>query len=214
MEKVLTGPVACARHRADDRARIDAAREERAERHVRDETHAHRLVQQRAQALRGSRPRSRRASAEGFGELEVPIALDVDAAVLERQVAARREFLNAAQDAERVGHVAEREVRVERFGVQPRAATPGVASRDFSSEPKTSVPSRRERVVERLLADAVARDEQLALARVPDREAEHAAQAFDARRAELLVGVDDRLRVGVGVTKRWPRDSSSRRSSR
>src|SRR2546423_5041363 len=44
----LDGSVGVARHQADDRARINAAGEERAERHVRDQTYAHGLVKQPA----------------------------------------------------------------------------------------------------------------------------------------------------------------------
>ena len=65
------------------------------------------------------------------------------------------------------------------------------------------------RVVQRLDADAIARDEQRARSRVPDREAEHAAQPGDRVRAPLLVGVNDDFGVGRRV-ERWPAASSSR----
>ncbi len=52
-------------------------------------------------------------------------------------------------------------------------------------------------VVQGLDAEPVARDEQLALARVPDGEGEHTAQPLDAARAVLFVEVQDRLRVAV-----------------
>ena len=53
------------------------------------------------------------------------------------------------------------------------------------------------RVVERLDPEPVAREEELALARVPDREGEHALQPLDAADSLLLVEMDDRLGVGV-----------------
>ena len=53
------------------------------------------------------------------------------------------------------------------------------------------------RPVERLDAQAIAREQQPPARRVPDREREHAAQVLDAGVAPLLVGVDDRLGVGA-----------------
>src|SRR5205823_5444321 len=52
-------------------------------------------------------------------------------------------------------------------------------------------------VEERLLAEPVPRQEEAAPAAVPDAEGEHPAQAADALRSPLLVGVDDRLGVGA-----------------
>jgi hypothetical protein len=52
-------------------------------------------------------------------------------------------------------------------------------------------------VVERLLAEAVAREVQFAAPRVPDRVVEHPVEPLDAPRPLLLVEVDDRLGVGV-----------------
>ncbi len=57
----------------------------------------------------------------------------------------------------------------------------------------------RLRVEQGLLADPVARQEQLLLALVPDGEGEHAAQVLRRVRAPLLVGVDDGLGVAVGA---------------
>src|SRR5688572_31166060 len=88
----LDGARRVARHQADDRARINPAREERAERHVRDETHAHRLVQERAQLL------YQLALARLFAVAllwirEVPILLDARlAAGLEGEMTAGRKF--------------------------------------------------------------------------------------------------------------------------
>src|SRR4030095_13306252 len=53
-------------------------------------------------------------------------------------------------------------------------------------------------IEERLLAQTIARREQLAAAAVVDRKGEHAFDAFDARRSELLVGVEDGLGIGHG----------------
>src|SRR5262249_59428020 len=55
-----------------------------------------------------------------------------------------------------------------------------------------------EPVEERLLAEPVPRHEHGAVAAVPDREGEHAAEALDAAGAALLGSVDDRVRAGAG----------------
>ena len=71
-------------------------------------------------------------------------------------------------------------------------------------------PVAGERPVERLDAEAVAREQQAPPRRVPDREREHAAEALDAVVAPLLVGVDDRLGVASACGSGGPRASSSR----
>ena len=52
-------------------------------------------------------------------------------------------------------------------------------------------------VIEWLDAQTVAGDEQLALAFIPNRKREHAAQVLNASRAVLFVEMQDRLRVRV-----------------
>src|SRR3569623_1462302 len=58
----------------------------------------------------------------------------------------------------------------------------------------------QQRVVERLDAETVAREEQRLAVAIPDREGEHAAQALDAAVAPLLPGLHDHLSV-VARTK-------------
>src|SRR3569623_3631856 len=55
----------------------------------------------------------------------------------------------------------------------------------------------QQRVVERLDAETVAREEQRLAVAIPDREGEHAAHALDAAVAPLLPGVHDHLSVGA-----------------
>ena len=57
----------------------------------------------------------------------------------------------------------------------------------------------RQRVVERLDVESVARAEQPTPALVPQRERPHAVEPLDAVDTPLLVGVEDDFRVGVGV---------------
>ena len=54
------------------------------------------------------------------------------------------------------------------------------------------------RVEQRLLAEAVARDQQAPAAAVPEREGEHAVQVLHAVDPVLLVEVHDHLRVALG----------------
>src|SRR3954471_4913332 len=84
----LDGTVARARHEGDDRRRVNAAREERAERNVRDEAHAHGIVERRAKLFE---PVLFRARLVGL-EREVPITFDAHAAVREGQMRAGREL--------------------------------------------------------------------------------------------------------------------------
>jgi hypothetical protein len=53
-------------------------------------------------------------------------------------------------------------------------------------------------VVQRLLAEPVAGDEEFAGLLVPDGEGEHPAQAGDALRTVLLIGVKDGFGIGAG----------------
>ena len=94
------------------------------------------------------------------------------------------------------------------------AATAGCSSSALISEPKRKRPSTL-RVVERLDPEAVAGEEELALALVPDREREHAVEALDAGRAPLLVGVQrrPRCRSASGSGGRAPRARRAARGS-
>src|SRR5207249_11563074 len=64
----------------------------------------------------------------------------------------------------------------------------------FRGEPQAAAV---EPVVERLLAEAVAREQEAAPSSVPQREREHAAQHPNAVLAVVLVQMDDDLRVRV-----------------
>src|SRR6266849_6200297 len=52
-------------------------------------------------------------------------------------------------------------------------------------------------VVERLLAEAIPREQQPPLAAVPEGEGEHTPKLLDARRPERLVGLQDDLGVAL-----------------
>ena len=78
---------------------------------------------------------------------------------------------------------------------------------DLGPEVEPPVPLR---VVQRLDADAIAREQQRAARPIPERDAEHAAQPPERRLAPLLVGVDDHFRVAGGVEARDRRPRARR----
>src|SRR5438093_7021287 len=56
-----------------------------------------------------------------------------------------------------------------------------------------------DRVIEGLLAHAIARDKELAGMGVPDGESKHATQMVDTTSAVLFVSMNNRFRVGLSV---------------
>src|SRR5207249_9261743 len=64
---------------------------------------------------------------------------------------------------------------------------------------------RRERVVQRLDAEPIAREEQPPPGPIPEREGEHAIQALDAALAIVFVRVHDRLGVAARPVAVAPR---------
>src|ERR1041385_5739049 len=112
----------------------------------------------------------------------------------------RRQLVYVLKDRERIGNVAEREIRVERFEVDLALHVRVLKQRlDLGAENERA--AGRDRVVNGLLADAIARDEDLALFVVPDRERKHTAQVVYASRAILFVSVNDCFGVGVGLER-------------
>src|SRR6185369_14444885 len=108
-------------------------------------------------------------------EVEVPVLLNVETTRRESQVMSRRQLVNVAEDGDWIGNVAEREIRVERFEIDLALHVRMLEQRlDLGAEDERA--AVRDRVVDRLLADAVARDEDLAFFVVPNREGKHAAQ--------------------------------------
>ena len=113
-------------------------------------------------------------------------------------VCAGRQLLRAGEDRARLGHVAEREVLLDRAGID-LAAEPGMHQQrlELGAEEQRAVGQHR--VVQRLHAQPVARHEQRLAVPVVEREGEHAAEAVDAALAPRLPGVDDHLGVAAGV---------------
>src|SRR5204862_7104776 len=125
-----------------------------------------------------------------------PVAPAGERATRQRRRVARRQLRDALEDRAPGRRVAEGRVVLERGGVE-RATHGGVQQQRLGlggeHEQTVAMP-----VVERLLAEAVTRQEEPPPSRVPHREGEHAAQPVDARLAVLLpraqqhLGVDER----------------------
>ena len=172
-----------------ERARVDAAGEQHADRHVRDQVRAHRVAQARAALLDELRlvlvvARRQRARAREAGERR--------AAVVPGQRVAREQLADVPEDRERRGHDVEGEERLERVEV------------DVAVRQRVELGRERELAVdvavgERLDPEAVAREHEPPLARVPDRDGEHAAQPLPQPRAPLLVAVHEHLGVAAAA---------------
>src|SRR2546423_10806636 len=131
-------------------------------------------------------------------EVGLPVALGLPPAVArERERVAGFELADVAVGRQRRGHAHEGEVVVYGLAVY-LAADRRVQEqrRELGAEDERVAHTR---VEQGLFADAVAREEQLLPALVPDGEGEHAAQVLRTIRPVLLVGVDYRLRVAVGA---------------
>ena len=170
-----------------ERAGVDAAREQHADRDVGDEVRAHRVAQPRTALLDelglvGVVPRRQRP---GPG-----VPLELDAPVLPGEHVTRRELADLAEDRERRRDRVEGEERLERVEVE------------LARRQRVELGGERElaadvAVVERLDPEPVAREHEPSPRRVPDRDREHPAQPLREPEAPLLVGVDERLGVGA-----------------
>ena len=185
-----------ARHRRDNRARVDAAGEERPKRHFGDHAQAHRLVEAATQLLAGfgdpDRGRLREADVPVFAGFRYgPAAPD-------RQRVGRRKLARSAEDGARFGDVAQREVFLDRRRVDV-AAQSAVREQRFQLGSEQQRAVGQQRVMQRLHPEAVAREEQRLPVAIPQREREHAAQALDTILAPGFPGVDDRLGVAPGT---------------
>jgi hypothetical protein len=184
------------RHHRHHRTRIDAAREEGTERHLRDHPQAHAFLQ----ALDELRLRVFVGDDGTAGEANVPVPTRdgwrLPAA--QKKGMAGRQLVSRAVDRSRIRHVAEREVVFDRRRIDlERQAAMGQQRLQLRAEHELTV--AQVGVVKRLDAEAVAREEQRLLALVPDGEREHAAQALHAGLAPGLPGVDDDLGVAAGA---------------
>ena len=176
-------------HERHDGARVDAAREEGPQRHVRHhlagDGAAERLAQRRRRLLVApGRPRGGRGlPVAGHGELAVPVD----------QVVGGGQAPDGGEDRARRDDVLVGQELVEGLQIDlPRHVGSDEQGLDLGGEKQAA---RRAGVVERLLSRPVPGRHQRARSRVPKRQGEHAVEALDEGRAPLLVGVHRDLDV-------------------
>src|SRR5208337_3007584 len=190
----LDGAGTGAGHHGDHGGRIDSAAEESAERDVGDEADARGFEQAAFQLFQ--------ALFVALGEIgivgrQVPILADADLPVLEFQQMPGRKFMNSGERGNGIGNVAEIKIFEQGLGIDfGEFGSDGEDRLDFGCEVKIPFVKR---VVQRLLAQAVARQDQLALGLVVDGEGKHAAQFLDAVGAHFFVEMNDDFGIGVGV---------------
>src|SRR5712692_4943214 len=135
---------------------------------------------------------------------KIPVLLNADATVLEGQVMSGRQLVHVLKDRQRIGDVAKRKVSIECFYAD-LAAELRMLAQGFQLRSEDQYAARRDREIQRLLAHAIARDENLAGAGVPQGKGKHAAQMVDTARAELFVSMNNRFGVGMSLESMTPR---------
>src|SRR5688572_6019285 len=109
-----------------------------------------------------------------------------------------RQLPGVPVDRARLRDVAEGEIVLDRERVHLAAKT-RVRHERLELRAEDELAISQERVMERLDAEPVAREEQRLAVLVPQRESEHAAEALDARGTPRFPGVHDRLGVALGM---------------
>src|SRR6185437_8523110 len=110
---------------------------------------------------------------------------------------AREQLADSLEERLLAGHEPGGEELGQHLGIERGRDAPGREDRlDLGGEQQLVA---RPRPVQRLDAEAVARQEEPPLAAVPDREREHPLEALDAALALLLVEVEDGLGVGAAA---------------
>ena len=178
-------------HRGDDGRRVDPTGEKDAERNVGDQVAADRFVDEFSNDLDCLVLRP-----DGGVRFiaELPVALEADRSLLGDEHCPGQKFAGVAENRRRRRHVGEAQVVVEGLVVDRAVESGCEEALQLGAEKQ---PPAAEGVMERLDAEAIARDHEAALPRVPEREGEHAAQPGGAARSELLVEMDDDLGVAV-----------------
>ena len=184
------GGIARQRPAGDHGGGVEAAAQERRDRHVAHQVGPDGLVEPvhdlRFQLARSGGPLSR----------EIPVLPGREAAgVIPLGRVARLELANCAERCRGRRDVPELEIRVERVPVElSMRQADNVECLQLRREPDSPGSGRD---VERLDAEPVAGEEQRLLGRVPDGEREHAAQPLHALRPVLFVEMQDDLGVAL-----------------
>ena len=192
-------------HQRDDRRRIDAARQERAERHVGLHLPRDGLAQDRVELADGlvgvALERLRTTVLDRLIERPVRPQARRVARMLELDIRAGRQLANATIDRVRRGHARLAQVQAQCVTID-RAVEARIAAQRLQlgrEHERVADPA----IVERLLADPVARERQHPRFAIPQRDREHARRAPQRR---LDTPRDDRrdqhLAVGVATPRR------------
>src|SRR5207253_1740919 len=154
-----------------DRRRIDTAAQERSQRHIASKANFYGFAQNAIQFLQqiifGSRVRRK--------AWHIPILADRCRFSGRDEDMSGRQFLNTLEDRHRTGHVEKAQIRIK----SDKVDIPGnlrVLENGFDLRSKQNSAAREKRVIQRLLAHAIAREDQLFAAAVPDGQSKHSAQ--------------------------------------
>src|SRR5689334_22039838 len=127
--------------------------------------------------------------------LRTPVAVDREPLALEDEPAARGQTADGGERARWRADPARAEIRRERGPVRvARDASAREQRLRLGREDERAVATR---VVERLLTEAVAREDEATARPVPDGDGEHALERIDEVRPSLLVEVRDDLGVAA-----------------
>ena len=176
-------------HGGDDRARIHAAAQEGAERHVAPQPDLDGLGQELVEAFGRVGPGLR------LGQREVPVPVDAGALGGADQGVTGRQLSHVPEDRGGRRNVEQAGVTVQRLEVDVPLHG-GVLEQGLELGGEHEGPPRAQRIIERLLAQSIAGQEQRPRPLVPDGEPEHPAQGLHTVAAEVLVQVHDDFRVG------------------
>src|SRR5271155_760343 len=127
--------------------------------------------------------------------LQLPIAALLKFAIVPDGKMAGLERLHAVNRSPWCRDVPKLQERADAVRREARGNNPGSQKRFDLRGEDNSV--RCQRVVERLNAKPVARQQQAILSCVPDRKRKHSAQSLDARIANLIVKLEHHFRIGA-----------------
>jgi hypothetical protein len=183
-----------AREGGDERG-VRASAQQHAQRHVGDQPRTHRALEQVERLGNEIRSRHRADGAVGHRRLPVDTLFGLPRVDVDLEHAPGAELANAVDQRRRARDVAEREVGVERVEIEPQRAPDGREQRgELGGEPE---PVAVQRVEERLLAEAVAGEQETPALLVQDREGEHPVERVHQVRAKVLVQMDQDLGVAA-----------------
>ena len=187
--KRFYGPPHFARHRRHHRAGVNSARKESAQRHITFQSQADRLGDQFTEPFDVVAFIGLRLVCGFSGVIEIPIAPRLNAPVLESHGMAGRQSENVFERSGRVGHIAEGKKIRDGFQIH-FPANDGMLQERFDFRAKDQRIADKN-VVQRLLTNPVASQEELVFAFIPDRKGEHSTQPLNGALAFVLIKVDD-----------------------